>query len=101
MRYVEYGAGVSTVSLRTHRILALGDEDLPAARQSGSSLRILRDWALPWPPLAFILPTGVPSATKRCRSEAGGMCCVSGRVRCTNGQGQAPHMGANGTNMAF
>jgi len=26
---------------------------------------------------------------------------VSGRVRCTNGQGQAPHMGANGTNMAF
>ena len=29
------------------------------------------------------------------------MCCVSGRVRCTNGQGQAPHMGANGTNMAF
>jgi len=21
---------------------------------------------------------------------------VSGRVRCTNGQGQAPHMGANG-----
>jgi len=29
------------------------------------------------------------------------MYCVSGRVRCTNGQGQAPHMGANGTNMAF
>jgi len=26
---------------------------------------------------------------------------VSGRVRCTNGQGQAPNMGANGTNMAF
>ena len=26
---------------------------------------------------------------------------MSGRVRCTNGQGQAPHMGANGTNMAF
>ena len=43
----------------------------------------------------------MPSATERCRSEAGGMCCVSGRVRCTNGQGQAPHMGANGTNMAF
>ena len=28
------------------------------------------------------------------------MLCV-GRVRCTNGHGQAPHMGANGTNMAF
>jgi len=26
---------------------------------------------------------------------------VSGRVRCSNGQGQAPHMGANGTNMVF
>ena len=25
MRYVRCGAGVSTVSLRTHRILALGD----------------------------------------------------------------------------
>jgi len=29
------------------------------------------------------------------------MCCVSGRVRCTNGQDQAPRRGANGTNMAF
>ena len=29
------------------------------------------------------------------------MCCVSGRIRCTNGQDQAPHRGANGTNMAF
>jgi len=37
------GAGVSTVSLRTHHIMALGDEDLPAACQSGPSLRILRD----------------------------------------------------------
>jgi len=46
MRYVRCGAGVSTVSLRTHRIMALGDEDLPAARQSGPSLRILGDWAL-------------------------------------------------------
>ena len=26
---------------------------------------------------------------------------MSGRVRCTNVQGQAPHMGANGTNMAY
>jgi len=45
--------------------------------------------------------TQTPSATERCRSEAGGMCCVAGRVKCTNGQGQAPHMGANGTNMVI
>jgi len=53
-----------------------------------------------WPPLAvFFADRGAKSATERCRSEAGGMCCVSGRVRCTNGQGQAPRMGENGTNI--
>jgi len=62
MRYVQCGAGVSTVSLRTHCILALGDEDLPAARQSGPSLRILRDWAL-------LAAAGCFSCRQRCKAR--------------------------------
>jgi len=60
-----------------------------------------------WPPPAvFLADRGAKRdravQERRARREAGGMCCgVSGRVRCTNGQGQAPHVGANGTNMEF
>ena len=65
MRYVRCGAGVSMVSLRTHRIMALGDEDLPAARQSGPSLRILRDWAL-------LAAAGCFSCRQGCQAQPSG-----------------------------
>ena len=65
MRYVRCGAGVSTVSLRTHRIMALGDEDLPAARQSGPSLCILRDWAL-------LAAAGCFSCRQECQARPSG-----------------------------
>jgi len=55
MGYVRCGVGVSTVSLRTHRILALGDEDLPSARKFGSGSSPFRVKAPSWPLLAVFL----------------------------------------------
>jgi len=54
-----------------------------------------------WPPLAVFLADSGAKRDRAVQERGRGMCCVSGRVRCTNGKGQAPHMAANGTNMAF
>jgi len=89
MRYVRCGAGVSTVSLLTHRILlALGDEDLPAARQSGPSLRILRDWALLAAACCFSCrqgcqarPSGAGARQEACAVCQGASDAPTGKVR--------------------
>jgi len=88
MRYVRCGAGVSTVSWRTHRVLAFGDEDLPAARQSGPSLRISRDWALLAAAGCFSCqqgcqarPSGAGARQEACAVCQGASDALTGKVR--------------------